>query len=163
MCCGTARFSRNETFGTTMGQVKAELAAFGKVTPGDELSPGKAPATTGPCDLFLDASTPWTNRYYAAQVRSAGSDTSSDGQSICHYAVSLKEGHSSGWLRIACFSLAAILAVCFMFSGLWKPWSGILGLIALLLVVYRWIAPSTKAVSLSGKIIKKLEDLSLRA
>lgn len=160
MCCGTARFSRHEAFGPVLGQVKAELSEFGKVISGEEADPARIPATTGPCDLFLDASTPWRRRYIAAQVHSAGEEA--DGEETLHYyAVSLKEGHSSGWLRSALFIAAVCLSTAFAFSGLWRPWSGLIGLVLLLFFLYRWIAPGRSSARLVGRILRKLESLSL--
>lgn len=168
MDAGTALFESKEGFGTSLGQVKAEMKRFGKVyevSTGDEeadkfhdsvISPAELPESTDRCDLFLDFSSPWRNRYISCLFEDAG-DTgkrTADGEHIRRYAATFKEGNTSTPLRagvhIGLIVIIAVLVVSGLVSG---AVSVVAGILLCFLVVYSWLTPSKD----SQAIVKGIE------
>ena len=108
---GTVRFRTEKPFGTVLGGLKTEMQRYGTVLRADEADPDRLPPTCGPCDLFLDASTPFRTRYIAATVEDAGpAGETPDGESVRWYAVTFKEGNRNPLLRTRP-ALAAALCI----------------------------------------------------
>lgn len=133
---GTALFEMEGGFGTALGQVKAEMSEFGKVSIEDEY-------------FILDLSDIWRKSYISCHLESAGEAEKN------RYAAVLKEGSRSSLLRnitiIALLILA--MAICVFVSIL-------IGLILFAGIAYIWIIPGKKATLVSRKLIEKISELT---
>jgi len=155
MDAGIALMNIEGGFGEAIGQAKVELKPYGEVYRVSDTDGGKfdqtisadnLPTTTGDCDLFLDYSTILRRRYISAKVEFAGEN---------RYAIRIKEGNKNAPLRD--FFTLAIAAygfiVLLMGIGIIRKLIGV-GLIVLGL--YLWLKPSSKATSKAKEIIDTL-------
>ncbi len=147
MDAGTALFSMDGEFGTALGQLRAELKEYGKVTDEDDV-------------MVLDFSTPWRKRFISCRLEAFGGD-----EKPRRYAAVFKEGSRSTALR-ACVHVAAAAAVLLSVIAanlLFPESAGALRTLAAiavcLLIIYAWIIPSGKSVKTLRKIIAKVSAL----
>ena len=157
MDAGTALFSSEEGFGSTLGAVKAAMeAGGGKIYRKMDADASVFPATTGEFDLFLDFSTRWRNRYVSCTLEDAG--MTPDG--LHRYAAVFKQGDSSSRVRDYTLLTAcvAIILVASVAPGVIRIVSGVL---LLLLIAYVWISPSEKGQERVKDIISSLQQTSL--
>jgi len=117
MDAGTALFTIDGGLGTALGQVKAEMAVYGKAYRAGELEKEDLPEMVEDWDLFLDYSTAWRNRYLVCKVDAVGmSDATGAGNpelGANRYAASFSEGNSSTRLRGVCLgALTIIFFIC---------------------------------------------------
>lgn len=160
MDAGTALFESEKGFGTSLGQVKAEMKTFGKVydvtdDPSEIANGGKfnenmvslhdLPVSTSDCDLFLDFSTIWRKRYISCKFEDAGTTGkyTSDGEEIRRYAATFKEGNRSSHLRAGTHIVLILFMIIAMISGTAKGAICITaGILLILFVVFDWMTPS---------------------
>lgn len=160
MDAGTAFFTSKEGYGSVLGQIKAEMAVFGKVLSGHEIEPAALPYSTKECDLFLDFSTIFRNRYISCKLEDGGStgEKTEEGEDIRRYAAVLKEGNTGTKLREWLFILIILLllgcGVSWLASGVWL---GIISIAAALVAAYWRIVPSRKAQETVKYIKRKIE------
>ncbi|MBQ9172248.1 MAG: hypothetical protein IJV54_00905 [Bacteroidales bacterium] len=156
---GGALFTSRGSFGTVLGQTKAEMEEFGKVYRKDEVEGGTLSPGTGDFDLLLDASSLWRKRYILALVEDAGDTekTTDQGEPLRRYAVSLKEGNRSTALRAAAYLSLIILPLAL--SILFKAGAlCIIASVALALAgLYLWAMNDPKAPEVSKHIKEELE------
>jgi len=154
MDAGVALFTSRGSFGTVMGQTRAELAEYGNVLGHEDV-----PQWKEDFDLMLDFSSALRKRYITCKVEDAG-DTgtvSEQGEPLRRYAVTLKEGDGSTPLRGICHIIGMILpfvlsAVCGGGILLY-----ILSAVIAILLVFSWISPDKKAVEVCRRIKEDLE------
>ena len=145
---GTVRFRTQKPFGTVLGGLKAEMRQCGTVLQGKEADPQLLPPGCGPCDLFLDSSTPLRKRYIAATVEDAGpAGETSDGEPVRWYAVTFKEGNRNTPLRtVPTLLLAALLLSAPFFCHAPRMLSLPAGLALSILTLIVFLRPSRKTV-----------------
>ena len=159
MDAGTALFTSKGSFGTVLGQTKAELSSYGKVYSKEELEADSMPIGTEEFDLMLDYSTPWMKRYISCRVEDAGDtgETAPEGEPIRRYAVVMKHGDRNTLLRTVVFILLIILP--FILSSTLN--GGVLMKVFLiavaLLIAYRWIHPGKEYIDICRRIKADLE------
>lgn len=129
--------------------VSAIMQDYGKVTG----EPSEVPSTTGPCDLFLDFSSPWRNRYISCTVEGAGNG---------RFAAVFKQGDTPAPLRTAVFILAAAAVITAAFLMPAKGVSVPTGIAIAVYIAYRWLIPSRKAIRTVRKIQSRLRDSNPR-
>lgn len=159
MDAGTALFTSKGSFGTVLGQARAEMGEYGKVYRKEELPPDNLPIGIEPFDLLLDHSSAWRTRYISCLVEDAGDTdvTSSEGEPIRRYAVSFKQGDRSTPFRNVCHLVAAlipfILSLVFSLGG----WGILFSAVIAVFIVYAWMVPGKRGVAVCNKIKVNLE------
>lgn len=132
---GTALFKMDDSFGTALGQVKAEMSEFGRVT------------AEGDC-FILDISNLWRKYYISCHLEYTGEDGKHS------YAAVFKEGGKGSAFRNVVFAtmFAFAVAVCIKYSVLGGIASGIV-------FTYLWIVPGKKGIRVTRKLIEKISRL----
>ena len=159
MDAGTALFTSKGSFGTVLGQVRAEMGEYGKVYRKEELPSDNLPVGLEPFELFLDHSSVWRTGYISCLVEDAGDtgEVSQEGEPIRRFAVSFKQGDRTSPLRTICLLMVAlvpfIISIMYGFGG----WGILISAIIALCIAYVWITPGKKGVALCNKIKANLE------
>lgn len=157
MDAGMRLFESNDNFGSTIGQVKAEMEVYGNVLKTSELDNITLPATTGECDLFLNWSSLWRTRYISCHVESAG-DFERDGEAVHRYAASFREGNASTLFRDTIMFIIIALSISAMIFG-HSVFITLAAIAAILATGYFWIMPSSKASRIVEKIMESVADI----
>ncbi len=110
---GTAIFQTHKGMGTVLGQVKTELANYGKVYKADEVTELQSYNNLRDFEFIVDVSNLFWKQYIVCFVEDSGDSGKKtiDGESIRKYAVSFKEWNKSSNFRIFCFIFIALLAL----------------------------------------------------
>lgn len=156
MDAGTALFETKGGYGTVLGQLRAELAAYGRVFAPGDVPEEALPHSAGAFDLFLDYSTVWRTRYISCRIEDAGDSggRTGDGETIRRYAAEFKEGNRSTVLRAAVhLAVAAGLLAVSILPG--PCLVSVLAAVLILPVLYLWIVPSRAARKTVGKLLEK--------
>lgn len=157
MDAGTAFFKAKEGYGSILGQIKAEMEVYGKVFKATDFDIKDLPFSTKECDLFLDFSTFWRNRYISCRLEDAGEtgESTKDKETVRKYAASFKEGNTDTKFRGGVYACLIILFVLSSILGFAIHFvAGLLCLAAAFYLGCNWIAPSVK----SQKTVKNLKN-----
>ena len=147
MDAGTALFSMDGEFGTALGQLRAELKEYGKVTDEDDW-------------MVLNFSTPWRKRFISCHLEAFG-----DAGKPHRYAAVFKEGSRSTVLRGCVHAVAAaavllgVLVANMLFPESASALRSAASFAVCLLIIYAWIIPSGKSVKTLRKIIAEVSAL----
>lgn len=145
MDAGSVFFSMEEGFGTAMGQVRAEMKAFGRVGDVDDW-------------MLLDSSDLWMKRYVLCRVEDAGM---SDGRH--RYCAVFREGSRSTPLRNLCLLACAAGCLVFAFTATPKDWKGVMLTVLFILVAisicYDMMRASRSSVETLERLKGKIEEL----
>lgn len=158
MDAGTALFESSESFGSTLGQLRAEMSVFGgKTFVEKDFGTMDIPSSYG--DIFLDYSTPWRTRYISCRLESVEDDGKAPREGDVHrYAATFKEGNKSTGLR----GFSYLFCVIMILFGCLVGEYGYIFILPMLVgavgLVLSWLRPSTVAQQTVGYFIKKLSS-----
>lgn len=147
MDAGTALFEMEGGFGTALGQVKAELREFGRVSEDGE-------------DLVLTLPGIWNERRVICHLEGAG-----DEGELHKYAAVFKEGSRNSLLgNIVHGTCAVVLAAALVLPRFLFPEAACFALSAactagLLATAYSWVRPDMVPADTVRKLIVKLSGL----
>lgn len=156
---GTAYFVSNKGYGTVLGQVKAEMEEYGRVYKYTEFSAEQLPVSYRGCELILDFSTLWRNRYILCKLEDSGKIGDTTDGEIRRYSAVFIEGDSSGILRNFCYTIIIIsliaigLTLSFSVHGIFA----FIGIAAAIFTIYHFANSSKTAVITVKKLKDKLE------
>jgi len=159
MDAGTALFTSKGSFGTVLGQARAEMGEYGKVYRKEELPTDNLPLGIEPFDLLLDHSSAWRTRYISCLVEDAGETegTSPEGEPIRKYAVSFKQGDRTTTFRSIWHLVAAlipfILSMFFSLGG----WGILFSAVIAIFTAYAWMLPGKRGAAICNIIKVNLE------
>ena len=157
MDAGMALVSSEDSFGEMLGQLRAEMASYGKVmkvsSSGgkflDAVDPEDLPSALQDCDLFIDNSNFFRKRYLGIRLEDAREG---------RYAIRIKEAHKNSPMRdfLTLFVCAyGFLAILMGHGILFK----VLGICCMLLGAYLFLYPSDKNTNAPKQIIQTLHRL----
>ncbi len=158
MDAGMVLFETEKPFGTVLGGLKTELAAYGRVLRGDEIRKDEIPDSTGECDLFLDWSTPIRWRCVSCRLEDVGhAGQTAEGEEIRRYAVSFKEGCRNRRSRILVTQTLAAALIILGFvgiPGIPSVFTVIAGFAAAFVLEYLALRPSVKSQKMVAGLLK---------
>lgn len=162
MDAGMRLFQTEKPFGTVLGGINTEMAKYGKVLRANETDPSQLPDTTGDCDLFLDWSSAFKNRYISCKLEDAGMvGTTAEGEPVRRYAVTLKEGNTNKGLNKALAAAAIIIFLALAFIiGKGHPsfWIVLIFLSLGCCSAYRMLKPSKMATQLAKQLLEIFKE-----
>lgn len=144
MDAGTALFRIEGGTGSALGQVKAEMASFGKVYTKNEFVPEELPDAASESDLVLDMSDAFVSCHICCKVENTGDNG---------YAAVFMEGNAPTKLSGICLLALVAAAIIFIACGMLRGLGMIAVLMALPILVYIYLLPSRKAVRTAAGII----------
>ena len=153
MDAGSALFEMKGGFGTAMGQIKAEMSEFGKVTTNDD-------------EMVLEFSGLWRHARISCQVEDASvSRKADDGEEIRMYAAVFKEGSRNTRFRTMVHSLAvlALIASQVIIRLAWPGLSNFVlstfTIVVILTLLYNLTIPGKRSVQVTKKLKAKISGL----
>ncbi len=160
MDAGTRLFDSEKPFGTALGGIKTEMAKYGKVLRAKELEGETLPEASVGCDLLLDRSTKYKVKYITCVLEDAGTaGTTSDGEPIRHYAVSLKEGNKN--TNVGIYVALALILIWAMLGWFISHGSGWVTIGFALIGCYgawRMLRPSQDNTTVVSELLKAFEE-----
>lgn len=147
MDAGTALFEMEGGFGTALGQVRAELKEFGKVSDDEE-------------DMILELPGIWRKRIIACTLEGAG-----DSGDRHRYAAVFREGSCNTRLRNIVHGTLAAAGICIpvivriLFPELANPILSGICTAGALAAVCSWIRPDRKSAATTKALIGKISGL----